>query len=164
MTGKSQGSYARGRSQAAELIGWAAFLKKDYATAAAKLGEAERLTQGIDFTNQFHMGELARAQNALDRARDHYLNALSLAGGPAPLRDKTRDALAALKPAGATETFDAWLDRELTRRRDDRKAAALRSLVDKPLPTLALTTVDGKPYDTSGLRGKVLLLNFFASW
>ena len=26
------------------------------------------------------------------------------------------------------------------------------------------TTIDGKPYDTAGLRGKVLLLNFFASW
>ena len=27
-----------------------------------------------------------------------------------------------------------------------------------------VVTVDGKPYDASGLRGKVLLLNFFASW
>src|SRR5437660_624767 len=29
MTGKSQGSYARGRGTAADLIGWALFLKKD---------------------------------------------------------------------------------------------------------------------------------------
>jgi hypothetical protein len=165
MTGKSQGSYTRGRSQAADLTGWAAFLKKDFATAAAKLGEAERLTQGIDFVNQFHMGELARAQNVPARARDHYLDALSLASGPAPLRQSARDALAALQgKATAPTEFDSWLEAELARRRDERKAAALKSLVDKPLPALTLTTVDGKPYGTSGLRGKVLLLNFFASW
>src|SRR3954469_16230587 len=164
MAGKSQGSYARGRAAAADLAGWALFLKKDYAGASARLGEAERLTQGQDFVNQFHLGELARAQNVPARARDHYLDALSLAGGPPPLRDKAKEALAALQAgAGGPSGFDAWLDAELTRRRDERKSASLRSLVDKPLPALTLTTVDGKPYDASGLRGKVLLLNFFAS-
>ena len=45
-----------------------------------------------------------------------------------------------------------------------RMWTGLKSLVDKPLPKLTLTTVDGKPYDTKSLQGKVLLLNFFASW
>jgi thiol-disulfide isomerase/thioredoxin len=162
MTGKSQGQYVRGRATAADLIGWAQFMKKDYAAAAARLGEAERLFQGIDFVNQFHMAELARAQNVPARARDHYLDALSLSGGPAPLRKKATEALAAMQnsPAG----FDTWLDIELKRRSDDRRAAALKSLVDRPLPALTLMTVDGKPYDASGLRGKVVLLDFFASW
>jgi cytochrome oxidase Cu insertion factor (SCO1/SenC/PrrC family) len=40
----------------------------------------------------------------------------------------------------------------------------LKSLVDRPLPTLPLTTIDGRPFDSSSLQGKVLLLNFFASW
>jgi hypothetical protein len=165
MTGKSQGSYARGRGTAADLIGWALFLEKDYAAAAAKLEEAERLAQGQDFGNQFHLGELTRAQNAAPRARDHYLNALALAGGPAPLRQRATQALAALQPGGANAAgFDTWLETELARRRDERKAAALKSLVDRPLPKLTLTTVDGRPYDTAALRGKVLLLNFFASW
>ena len=164
MTGKSQGSYARGRAAAADLAGWAQFLKHDYA-AAAKLGEAERLSQGLDVVNQFHMGELARAQKVPARARDHYLAALSLAGGPAPLRQQAKDALAALQTSGGNAAgFDAWLDVELTRRREERKAAALNSLVDRPLPVLAFTDLSGKPYDASGLRGKVLLLNFFASW
>jgi hypothetical protein len=163
LPGKSEGSYARGRSQAADLIGWALFMKKDYAGAAARLEEAERLSQGADFANQFHLGELARAQNTLYRARDHYLNALSLSGGPAPLRQRATQALAAIQtnPPGG---FDGWLAAELTRRGDERKAAALKSLINRPLPTLPLTTVDGRPYDTSGMRGKVLLLNFFAAW
>lgn len=163
LPGKSQGSYSRGRSQAADLTGWALFSKKDYAGAAAKLEEAERLSQGADFANQFHLAELARAQNAQDRARDHYLSALSLSGGPAPLRQRATQALAAVEPNPAGG-FDAWLAAELTRRSEDRKAAALKSLIDRPLPKLPLTTVDGRPYDSSGLRGKVLLLNFFASW
>jgi hypothetical protein len=165
MTGKSQGSYSRGRSTAADLVGWARFLKKDYAAAATTLGEAERLSQGLDFANQFHLGELARAQNVPARARDHFLAALSLSGGPAPLRQRVTEALAALQAStGSATGFDAWLEAELTRRRDDRRSAALKSLVDRPLPPLALTKMDGKPYDASGLRGKVLLLNFFASW
>ena len=165
MNGKLQGSYSRGRSAAADLVGWARFLKKDYEAAAVKLGEAERLSQGQDFANQFHLGELARAQTVPARARDHYLNALSLSGGPAPLRQRATAALAGLQAeSGSAAGFDAWLEAEITRRRDDRKTAALKSLVDRPLPPLALTTTDGKPYDQSGLRGKVVLLNFFASW
>src|SRR5262245_6393337 len=164
MTGKSQGAYDRGRAAAADLIGWALFQKKDYAGAAAKLEESARLSQNQDFVNQFHLGELARAQNAPDRARDYYVNALSLAGGPAPLRQRASQALAALPRSGSDASFDAWLDAALSKRREERKEAALKSLVDRPLPKLTLTTVDGRPYDASNLRGKVVLLDFFASW
>ena len=161
MTGKSNGSYARGRSMAADLVGWALFLKKDSAGAKAKLEEAARLSDGQDFANQFHLGELARSQNAPDKALEHYLAALSLAGGPAPLRQRATETVATLKPAGAA---DGWLEAELARRREDRRTAALKSLVDRPLPKLTLTTVDGKPFDASVLKGKVVLLDFFASW
>jgi len=167
MTGKSQSAYMRGRATAADLVGWALFLKKDYAGAATKLEEAARLSQDQDVANQFHLGELARAQNAPARAREYYLNALSLAGGPPPLRQRATQALAEIpggQRGGSNATLDSWLETELSRRRDERKAAALKSLVDRPLPKLTLTTLDGHPFDRSSLRGKVLLLNFFASW
>jgi hypothetical protein len=165
MTGKSQGAYSRGRATAADLIGWAAYLKKDYARAAAHLEEAERLSRGQDFTNRFHLGELARATNQAQRARQHYLDALALSGGPAPLRQRATEALRAIQATGGgSDSFDTWLESELTRRREERRAAALKSAVDRPLPTLSLTRVDGRPYDAAGLRGRVLLLNFFASW
>jgi tetratricopeptide (TPR) repeat protein len=165
MSGKTAGARARSRATATDLIGWAAFLQNDYTTAAARLEEAERLSRGQDFVNQFHLAELAQARKQIDRAREHYLNALSLTGGPAPLRERAMQAAAHIhasleSPVG----FDAWLDEELTRRREERKAAALRSLVDRPLPALSLTTVDGRAADVKALRGKVLLLNFFSSW
>ena len=161
MTGKSNGSYARGRALAADLVGWARFQKKDLAGASAKLEEAARLSDGQDFANQFHLGELARVRNDAARAREHYLSALSLAGGPAPLRERVTQTLTSMQPGGAGP---GWLDAELAKRRDDRRAAALKTMVDRPLPKLPLTTVDGKPFDASILKGKVVLLDFFASW
>jgi thiol-disulfide isomerase/thioredoxin len=164
MSGKAQSQLARGHATAADLEGWALFLKKDYAGAAPKLEEAERLSQGLDFANQFHLGELWRHDKPV-AAREHYLNALSLSGGPAPLRQHATEALAALEPAGSDPaTFDQRLKAALAERQAERKSAALKSLVDKPLPALALTTVDGKPFDASALRGKVVLVDFFASW
>jgi tetratricopeptide (TPR) repeat protein len=166
MSGKSQGSYARGQAQALDLAGWALFLKKDYTGASAKLDDAEKLFQGQDFTNQFHLGELARATDRPERARECYLNALSLAGGSAPLRQRATKALTAVGvPTTASNAgFDAWLESELARRRDARRVAALKSLVDRRLPKLPLRSIDGRPYDAASLQGKVLLLNFFASW
>ena len=166
MSGKAEGSRTRARAQAADITGWALFQKKDYAKAAAKLEEAERLSRGLDFNNQLHLAELARAQNDAARAREHDINVLSLAGGfggaPQAARDRARQALQAAY-TGA-EPFDAWLESQLAAKREERKNLALKSLVDKKLPTLTLTTVDGKPYNTASLQGKVLLLNFFASW
>ena len=78
MPGKLQGSYSRGRSQAADLVGWALLKKNDVRAAAEKLEEAQRLNQGQDFTNQFHLAELERMRNDPDEARAHLLNALSL--------------------------------------------------------------------------------------
>ncbi len=165
MAGKSQGSFARGHATAADLVGWAAVLRKDYATAATRLDEAEQLFQRLDFGNQVHLGELARAKNDEARALDHYLNALSLAGGPAPLRQRATQTVATLHAATKKPgAFDAWLEEELSRRREDRRANALKSLVDRPLPSLTITGLDGRPVNPAGLRGKVLLLNFFASW
>lgn len=154
MTGKSRGSYARGQATAADAIGWAYFNKKDLGQAAASLEAAERLYQGLDAVNQFHLAELERARNAADKARDHYLDMLSLNGGPQALRDRARLAVGA-GPA---------LESELARRRDERRQAALRSLVDRPLPDLALTTLDGRPFDKNTLKGRIVLLDFFASW
>src|SRR5262245_28716548 len=121
MAGKSAGSYARGRATAADLTGWALFQKRDVAGAETKLLEAERLSQGLDVVNQFHLGELARARNDARRAHEHYVNALSLNGGPAALRDRMRER------AGAGPALEA----ELAERRETRRMAALKSLVDR---------------------------------
>ena len=164
MSGKLQASYTRGRALASDLAGWALFNKKDLVGAAARLEEAERLYQGQDFANQFHLGELARTLDDTEAARRHYLNGLTLTGGPAPLRARATEALRSLPSTDRSVAFDSWLEKEVGRRREERRSGALKSLVDRPLPWLPLTSLDGRPYDTRSVQGKVLLLNFFASW
>lgn len=165
MAGKSQGALARSRAAALDVLGSAAMQRLDFDASAAHFEEAERLSRGQDFLVQFHLGELMRARKSLERARHHYLNALTLRGGPSPMRDRAMQALADIhaaleEPAG----FDAWLEEALETRQRERREAALRSLVDRRLPALTLTTLDGRPYDLGARRGKVLLLNFFSSW
>jgi hypothetical protein len=66
------------------------------------------------------MGELARAQNVPARARDHYLDALALSGGPTPLRQRAMEALAAIQAGtGNAAGFDAGS------RRSSRGAATI---------------------------------------
>ena len=165
MEGKVQGARERNAAIAADLIGWAQAEKENYGAAAAKLQEAERLSQGLDFQTLYHIAELARLQKDLPRAREYYLNALSLGGGPPQIRQRIMPALTAIRgDAGPGMTFSKWVESELARRREARKNAALKGLVNRPLPALAHTTVDGLPYDAKNLRGKVVLLDFFASW
>src|SRR5262249_54649383 len=165
LEGKAQGSRDRTRSVVADLVGWAQFQKKNYAAAQAKMQEAERLSQGNDFIVLYHLAEFYRAQNDPVKAREYYLNALSLTGGPPQVRKRIMPALTAVRgDAGAGQPFLTWMEAERGKRREARKAAALKNLVDKPLPALAVTTVEGLPYDAKNLRGKVVLLDFFASW
>lgn len=42
--------------------------------------------------------------------------------------------------------------------------AAARSITPKMLPDMVLTGLDGKPYHTTAWRGKVMVLNFWATW
>ncbi|MBI3264409.1 MAG: hypothetical protein HYZ58_14860, partial [Acidobacteria bacterium] len=151
---------------AIDLVGWASFQKKDVAAAASKLEEAERLSRGQDFANQFHLGELARSKGDLERASEAYLSALTLQGGAPPVRETTKKSLADVyvRLGNQAADFETYLAGELDRRRKERQAELLRSMVGKPLPELKLTDVKGQPVDIAALRGKVLLLNFFSSW
>lgn len=44
------------------------------------------------------------------------------------------------------------------------KAPRSRSLVGRPAPAIAVATLDGKPVSLADYRGKVILLNFWATW
>ena len=124
------------------------------------------MSRGQDFTNQFHLAELLRKKGEVKEARERYLGALSLTSGPEPQRGAARKALSEIE-AGLGENpagFDSWLNADLDRRREERRAFSLRSMLDRPIPKLPLMALNGQPLDLSKLRGKVLLYKFFASW
>lgn len=165
MSGKVQGSLNRSRASAADLIGWANFLKKNTGPAAIKLEESERLSRGLDGVNQFHLGELARNRGDFEKAREFYLNQLTLQTPPL-ITAQGKKALAEVygKLGNNPADFEVYLKDELDRRHEARRTALVRSMVDQRLPDMKLASVAGGTIDVSGLRGKVLLLNFFASW
>ncbi|MFN8058002.1 MAG: hypothetical protein U0Q12_02470 [Vicinamibacterales bacterium] len=166
LDGKVQASRERGRATAADLEGWAAFLGKDLATAARRLTDADRLSRSTDMANQFHLGELLRAQGQLEAARSAYLNALTLAAGPPLLKEAAKRALADVHVALGNQAadVDAYLATEIGRRRESRRSAMVESMVGKPVPAFTATDLKGRPVDLLAERGNVVLLNFFASW
>ena len=166
LAGKAKGALERVRASSADLLGWVLFLKGDTAGAEPKLAEAERLSRAQDFTNQFHMGELLLKKGDVKQARERYLNALSLRGGQPAQQAAAKKALARIQ-ADANENaqgFDQWLVADLDRRREERRTLVLRSMVDRSVPELPLTSLSEQPLDMSKLKGKVLLYKFFASW
>jgi len=163
---KAKGSLNRTRATSADLVGWILFLQGDASGAEAKLLEAERLSRGQDFTNQFHLAVLRRKKGELKEVGERYLNALSLAGGTLAQRAAAQKELAELRAGAGQDAagFPAWLKGELDRRREERRAQLLGSMLDRAVPKLPLASLSGEPIDMSKLRGKVLLYKFFASW
>lgn len=163
---KANGSLVRARGTSADLLGWVLFQKGDQPGAEARLREADRLLRGQDFMNQFHLAEVMRKKGDAKEARERYLNALTLAAGPEPQRAAARKALAQLDPSAPQDAaaFEAQLAADLVRRRGERKAQLLQSMLDRVVPNLPLMDLSGQPLDLSKLRGKVRLYKFFASW
>jgi tetratricopeptide (TPR) repeat protein len=165
MAGKARGARQRGRAAALDVHGVVALQRMDFPEAARRLDEADRLTRGQDVAVQVHLGDLALAQKDLDRAQAHYVNALSLRGGAERLRTRATEALIGIRERAEDGAgFDAWLEETVGRRREERRAQLLRSVVDRPLPPLSLTGLDGARVDLAARGGKVLMLNFFSSW
>ena len=165
MSGKAAGARARSRAAALDILGAVALARMDLDGAARQLEEAHRLSRGQDFLVNYHLGELAMARRDPEQAQEHYLEALALTSGPEPLRRRAREALGHIRASledGAG--FEAWLEETLAVRREARRTAMLRSVMDRPLPRLDLRGMDGRAIDLAALRGKVLLLNFFSSW
>jgi tetratricopeptide (TPR) repeat protein len=162
---KAQNSLRRSRASAADTVGWAYFAKKELRQAEAKLFEAEQLSRSQDATNQFHIGELLRAEEQWESAREHYLACLSLTGPP-PLQGAAKKSLAEVyaRLGNDVSAFDKYLQAELTRRLETRRSDVLASLLDQRAPALKLVDVNGRPFELAALRGKAVLLNFFTSW
>ena len=53
---------------------------------------------------------------------------------------------------------------EFTQKKDARKKREESNLKGKPAPDFALTDLDGKKYSLKDLRGKVVLIDFWATW
>lgn len=44
------------------------------------------------------------------------------------------------------------------------QTASAQAVIGKPAPALVVTAIDGRSFDLGALRGKVLIVNFWATW
>jgi hypothetical protein len=159
-------SIDRNAAAFADLAGWALYLQGDMTGAENRLAESARLFRNLDATNQLHLAELSRKKNDLENAREHYVNALGLAGITPPQREQAKRDLAdvQVKNGENPADFEKWLTATLDRKRDERRKALVSSMQGRKLPNLVLKDLQGNTVDLRAERGNVVLLNFFSAW
>ena len=166
LDGKVRASLDRNAAVFADIAGWALYLQGDLTNAEKRLAEAARLYRNVDATNQLHLAELSKKNNDLENAREHYVNALGLAGITPVQRDQAKAALADVQakngedPAG----FEKWLEATLDRKREERRKALVSNMAGRRAPALVLKDLQGNDVDLRAERGNVVLLNFFSAW
>ncbi|HUQ89090.1 MAG TPA: hypothetical protein VM096_16140 [Vicinamibacterales bacterium] len=166
LDGKVIASLDRNAATFADIAGWALFLQGDTARAEARLAEAARLFRNVDATNQLHLAELSRKKNDLENAREHFLNALGLAGITPRQGEQAKIALADVQAKNGENPaeFEKWLTATLDRKREERRKALVGTMQGRKLPNLILKDLQGNTVDLRAERGNVVLLNFFSAW
>lgn len=82
------------------------------------------------------------------------------------------DVVRAVHRHAVGDTMDVVVERDgkqttikvVVEYRPDLQQLQADKLLDKPAPNISLTTVDGKPFKLSDHKGKVVLIDFWATW
>src|SRR5689334_19575979 len=96
-------------------------------------------------------------------------------GGPAQAAEKALcPVCVTLEGRREPESVHAWrtndgvryglCSKECTKKFDAEPAAYIPRALPRPAPPFAATGFDGKPIDLDGLKGKVVLLDYWATW
>ncbi len=140
---------AQGRIDAAEKL----FRKAYKATERAHITGAQQL---------YHLGVLAERQDQTEEAEIFYLRAVTHHSESAGARDALI-ALAAQRGKSTEEVeqmIAAW--REETVKEEGERLLAER--INEPAPDFSLKDFDGNIVSLSALKGKVVLIDFWATW
>ncbi len=110
---------------------------------------------------------------------EHYAMALSVSAEPKLIMDKIAPLVkegnattgmknilkgAYVKDKGGEEGLEAYLSGLETAARDKLRAELGRQMVDMPAAAFNLNDLEGKPVSLESLKGKVVILDFWATW
>lgn len=113
-----------------------------------------------------HRGKLYEAKQQYGEAEKTYLAALSM-----PYQEADHPAVASLRELyvrqhGSADGLEAYmkpiLAEQLRMRREQVLSA--RASAPKPMPSFILTALDGSKLDSGSLMGRILVINFWATW
>jgi peroxiredoxin len=93
-----------------------------------------------------------------------FLAYMSLGNNGVELQKKALQKLQAIDPNSPTAVAYAGFLQNLEARKTSSRAASGPISVGQQAPDITLTSPDGKEYSLSDLKGKIVLLDFWASW
>lgn len=132
------------------------------AEAAAAYREAFALLKGEDAdVNQRYVEcllKLGRPADALAVSRESFINGKS----SETLTERYREAF--VKVTGSSGGFDVELAGATKQRDDTARVRIARSRLAKPAIDFTLKDLSGKPVQLAALRGKVVVIDFWATW
>jgi len=149
-----------------EALGWVYYNEGHLNAAMAKLEAAHTLSPK-DPECAIHLGKVYEAKNDNDKAETLFEAALSMpyyGDGDHPAVKALREFY--VHKHGSADGLDAYMNPILKKDRERRKKAILagRIMDPKPLTKFKLTLLDGKTVDSDSLKGKYVIINFWATW
>jgi len=149
-----------------DALGWVYFNEGKLDEAQAKLEFASKLSPD-NVTAAIHLGRVYEAQGQLDKAETTFKEALVkpyYGEGDHPAVKALRDLY--IHRHGNADGVDAYmkpiLEQDLQRRKRAVLSARIRS--PKEIANFSLKTLDGKTVTSSDLKGKITVINFWATW
>ncbi len=149
-----------------EALGWVYFNEGRLDDAMAKLEAAHKLSPK-DPECAIHLGKVFEAKNDNDKAESLFEAALSMpyyGDGDHPAVKALREFY--VHKHGSSDGLDAFMNPILEKDRERRRKAILSAQIKdpKPLTEFKLTSLDGKTVDSDSLKGKYVIINFWATW
>jgi len=151
-------------------------LKRVKGQALAEMGEVERaeslLREAVQLrsstANFTALGRFLLDQRNIKEGTDMLLNALAegFSRRQTALEQKVRQLLIDVQAEHGM--LATKLDKEIHRRKEarerEKESALLADRIDQPAPTFALRDTQNRVWRLEDLKGKVVLLNFWATW
>jgi tetratricopeptide (TPR) repeat protein len=135
-----------------------------------KVDEAEKeLLKSVELSKNYNqafflLGELYEGKNDLEKAENNYREGYA----STPSKEQNFDKLKSVyqKRRGNSEGYEAYITEIKKVQTENRKQMVLsqKDPVQKPLPAFSLKTLDGKIVSSADLKGKVVVINFWATW
>lgn len=149
-------------AEAHDALGWVLHVEGRDDEAVKELTTAHALNS--ENTNVlYHLGSIAEQRGKFAEAAEWYAKGALI---PFVQANPNPAALDHVFPLAKRGGFDAFMtkQRALDTTRRHKSVLASRFVAPQAMPQLPLTTLDGKPASLASLRGRVAVINFWATW
>lgn len=151
------------RAKILNILGETLLKQKKYEKAEKVLLESAETSKEYNYVFKL-LGELYETTNELEKAEDSYISYFAIMNLEKPNYDNLKNIYQ--KRKGSTDGFENYLLNvkkiEKTKRREI--VVSGRNKEAKDLVAFNLKTLDGKSFSSNDLKGKVVVINIWATW